>query len=229
MPRALRTAKQAVTWGRGQHRDRGTEWRALCLSFVRQSWGLPGVYGSAKEAWQRARKKHPYNGNPDSIPYGAPVFSDRPGGSTWGHVFLAGGRTKAGKRIFWSNDIAVSGGITPVTIDAFQRRWGHEILGWSEDLNGYNLNLKLPGKKKPAKPPETVRHQDVPGWWVVDTATINGRARPSEQAKIKFRRTRGRQVNVVEAVRHEGRLWLKTDKDTYYAAEYMKPRGGRRK
>lgn len=229
MARARRSAGQAVAWGRSQHRDRGTEWRGLCLSFVRQAWGLPAVYGSAKEAWRHARKKHPWNGDVDEIPYGAAVFSDRPGGSVWGHVFLAGGTTKTGRRIFWSNDISMSGGINPVTIDAFERRWGHQILGWTEDLNGYDLNLKLPDRGKPDRRPTQVAHSEVPGWWVVDTDTINGRAGPSEQARIKWRRTRGRQVNVVAALSHEGQLWLKTDKGTYYAAEYMRPKEGRRK
>lgn len=225
MPRASRSAQQAVAWGRGQHRDRGREWRALCLSFVRQSWGLPGVYPSAKAAWHGARKRHNYTGV-DDIPYGAAVFSDRPGGSTYGHVFLAGGKTRGGKRVFWSNDISISGGISPVTIDAFTRRWGHEILGWTEDLNGYDLNL--PGIRKRSRP-TTVERKHIPGWWHVDTRLLNGRTRPSTSAKIKFRRRRGRKVYIVRAVRHEGRIWFRTNKATWYAAEYLKPgKGGRR-
>lgn len=221
MPRAKRTAKQAVTWGRGQHRDRGREWRGMCLSFVRQSWGLPGGVPHANAAWRGARKKHPYNGNPDSIPYGAPVWSDRPGGSTYGHVFLAGGKTKNGKRIFWSNDISVSGGISPVTIDAFERRWGHRILGWAEDLNGYDLNLGPRPGAKPAAKPNPVQRANVPGWFRVTASRLNGRARPSTSAKIKRKLSRGRKVKAVHAVRAGGRVWFRTNKGVWYAAEYL--------
>ena len=233
MPRATRTAAQAVAWGRGQHHDRGREWRALCLSFVRQAWGLPGVYPHANAARRGCRKFHPWTGNVDDIPYGAPVWSDKPGGSLYGHIFLAGGKTKDGKRIFWSNDISVSGGISPVTIDAFTNRWGHRILGWGEDLNGYDLNLPGAGAKK--KPPKRIKHKAVPGWWTVDTKTLNGRVRPSTGAKVTKKKRRGAKVRVDRAVHHEGRMWVRSDRGTWFAAgpafkaDYIRPRGRRKK
>lgn len=238
MPRASRTAQQAVAWGRGQHRDLGAEWRALCLSFVRQSWGLPAVYGTANEAWRHARHKHAWSGNVDDIPYGAPVWSDKPGGSVFGHVFLAGGTTKTGRRIFWSNDIGVTGGISPVTIDAFTDRWGHRILGWAEDLNGYSLNLRDSAESSAAdKRPKDVDIKDVPGWWVVDTDALNGRSRPSTTARITKRKHKRAKIKVDRAVHHENRLWLRSDKGTWFAAsdegdftaDYLKPRAGGRK
>lgn len=234
MARATRTPAQAVAFARNQHQSGSTRWGAMCLSLVRQAWGLPGGVPHANAAWAAARKKHSYNGNPDSIPYGAAVFSDRPGGSKYGHVFLAGGKTKKGRRIFWSNDIGGYGRVSPVTIDAFTSRWGHRILGWTEDLNGYDLNLN--NKKSTAKPPKKVTVNGVPGMWLVDTATLNFRARPSTKARITGKRHKGAKVAVVQAVDHQGRRWFKTRKygtwcaaGPKFSAQYVKRRKGMRK
>jgi hypothetical protein len=56
-------------------------------------------------------------------------------------VFLAGGYNHKGVRIFRSTDIAVLGGVSVCTLEDIQDRWGHEILGWTDDLNGYDLHL----------------------------------------------------------------------------------------
>lgn len=230
MPRATRSAKAAVAWIRNQHRIGSTAWGGMCLSDCRQAWGLPGVYPSAKEAWEHARKKHRFT-NENDIPYGAPVWSDRPGGSTFGHVFIAGGRNKQGRRIFWSNDIGGFGRISPVTLDAFRTRWGHEIIGWAGDLNGYDLNLGGRAKRsKPSKPPKRIDHKEVPGWWAVDTEVLNGRAHPSTRAKITKKKRNGAKVKITKAVHHDGRLWLRSSKGTWYAggpkfeAEFLKPK-----
>ncbi|MGH3357240.1 MAG: hypothetical protein ACRDO7_00455 [Nocardioidaceae bacterium] len=234
MPRATRSAKEAVAWIRNQHRIGSTAWGGMCLSDCRQAWGLPGVYPSAKVAWANAKKKHRFT-NEDAIPYGAPVWSDRPGGSTFGHIFLAGGTDKNGRRIFWSNDIGGFGRIVPVSLDAFRTRWGHEILGWAEDLNGYDLNVDGTSKPKPAKPAKKIDHEHVPGWFVVDTAALNGRAHPSTRATITKKKLKGAKVKVTTAVHHDDRLWLRSDKGTWFAAgptfkaEFLRPRAGERK
>lgn len=144
-------SKEASALSRLQVAAPTEDWTRLCLRFVRKMWGLPMVYGTAREAWQKAEKKHPYT-NVHDIPHGAPVFS-RPVGDETGawHVFIAGGYWKEKKngrivstRIFRSNDIKEIGSIHPVEISTFVERWGHEILGWTEDLNGYDLDLPKP-------------------------------------------------------------------------------------
>lgn len=154
-PPKTRDAIEAVKFARHETQDRSRDWTRLCLMFVRMSWDLPYKYPSAQVAWNMTpnKHKHKYVGV-GKIPYGAPVFSRRIGApaSDSGHVFLACGYTngniKTGTRVFRSNDIGRTGYISPVSIDAFAARWGHEILGWASWLNGYALDLpKAPASR----------------------------------------------------------------------------------
>lgn len=136
----MRTDRTAVAWAREQWAHGGTGWYRMCLAFVHECWALPSKYPTALSAWENAKHRHSYKGV-DEIPMGAPVFSNR-AGDRFGHVFIAGRRNLAGQRIFYSNDVKRRGGIDPVTIDFFPSRWGHTILGWTSDLNGFTLPLK---------------------------------------------------------------------------------------
>jgi hypothetical protein len=227
MPNATRSASEAVAWIRHQHDVGSTAWGGMCLSDCRQAWGLPGVYANANEARRHCKKFHKYTGDPDDIPYGAPVWSDRPGGSTYGHIFIAGGHNRQGRRIFWSNDIGSYGRISAVTIDAFRSRWGHEILGWGEDLNGYALNLpKSPNQKKHDehdKPPVKVDVKGVPGFMEVQVNNLNARSGPSGKAKIHHHRDKGYKFHAVKAVRNDGRVWVRSKDGWWFANEYLDP------
>ena len=122
-----------------------------CLQSVRESWRLPFKYGTAEAARKGAKAFHPWTGDTEDIPFGAPVWSKRIGAPAddAGHVFMAGGHAAKGDRIFWTVDAVRLGETDPVTIDFFSEKWGHEILGWAEDLNGYDLNLPLsPNERK---------------------------------------------------------------------------------
>lgn len=116
-----------------------------CLQSVRESWQLPMVYGTARDARIHAKNFHPWTGKENDVPYGAPVFSRRPGAGPDDaeHVFMCGGHDGTGRRIFWSVDVKHLGETDPIYIEFLVERWGHEILGWSGDLNGYDLNLPL--------------------------------------------------------------------------------------
>jgi len=129
-------------------RTGNTDWNRLCLKFVRTCWGLPAVHPTAAIAWEKAEDKHTFTRQRD-IPYGAPVFTRRPdaGPDDSGHILLAGGYNRHGVRIFRSTDIKIHGGISACTLDDIRERWGHEILGWTGDLNGYDLNLPPAGKR----------------------------------------------------------------------------------
>lgn len=154
LPEAPVRPLAAVVFARNEAQSGRTDFLRLCLKFVRLSYSLPPVYPSARVAWQSAKRKHKWTGDVEDIPFGAPVFSKGPNdgpNDAW-HVFLACGRDKSGVRIFRSNDILVKGGISTVRIEAFTERWGHTILGWTEDLNGFDLNLPpSPNERKAAK------------------------------------------------------------------------------
>ena len=71
--------------------------------------------------------------------------------------------------------------------------------------------------EEPAKPPpaKTTRY-------VVTASTLNGRKGPSTKAAIKTQRKRGFVLGIVRSVKAEGRTWLVTEFNTYYAAEYCR-------
>lgn len=142
MPDAPVNAVQANAHAREVVRSGETNLHRMCLKFVRECWGLPAKYPTAAIAWDNAESKHPFR-TVEVIPYGAPVFSQRPdaGDDDSGHVFLAGGYTRKGVRIFRSTDIHTLGGVSVCTIEDLQEKWGHKILGWTSDLNGYDLHL----------------------------------------------------------------------------------------
>jgi len=142
LPDAPVTAREANANAREIVRLGETDWHRLCLKFVRECWGLPAAEPTAAKAWENAKGKHKFTKVRD-IPYGAPVFSRRPdaGPNDSGHIILAGGWNHRGVRIFRSVDITVQGGVSVCTLDDLRERWGHEILGWTDDLNGFNLNL----------------------------------------------------------------------------------------
>ena len=129
------TAHDAVSNARDAVRSGATDWLRLCLRFVRQCWELPMVEPTAASAWKNAKDKHDWTGDPDDIPYGAPVFSRKRGApaNDAGHVFITGGHWVTGPnkgiRIFRSNDILVQGGISAVAITDIIEKWDHEILG----------------------------------------------------------------------------------------------------
>lgn len=132
----------------------GIDWQGFCLKFVRTCWNLNAKFPTAAKAWEGSKDKHSWTGDTEDIPFGAPVFSYRPdaGPNDAGHVFIAGGHSEDGKRIFRSTDIKRLGSIDCVPIEAFTERWGHKILGWTGDLNGVSLNLPpSPNERKAAK------------------------------------------------------------------------------
>lgn len=143
-------SKEANRFARHEVQHPSIDWYRWCLKFVRTAWGLPMKYATARDAWENGTQVA-YTGNPNDIPFGAPVFSKaRNAGpdDSW-HVFLAGGFfPKRQDRLFRSTDIVAHGRISPVPIQAFIDRWDHEILGWTRDLNGQTLNLPKPPRQR---------------------------------------------------------------------------------
>lgn len=103
-----------------------------CLKWVRTCWGVGSLYGSAIEAWNGARKKHPGDRNP---PTGAPCFYR---GGTYGHIVVF--RERGSSKIR-STDCQTAGRVSNDALSWPERTWGQTYLGWTEDLNGVELPI----------------------------------------------------------------------------------------
>ena len=112
-----------------------------CQKYVRDPcWRVPSLYGSAIDAWNGARRRHPGDRNP---PAGAPCYYS---GGNYGHAVISvgGGRIR-------STDCPTSGRVNDTDLAWPERTWGYTYLGWTEDLNG----VTLPGlDPTPPPPPE---------------------------------------------------------------------------
>lgn len=98
-----------------------------CLQWVRIDWEIGSLYASAIDAWNGAKYRHPGDRNP---PKGAPLFYR---GGNYGHIVIA---KEDGMR---STDCTYSGHVDNAAINWPEIHWGHEYLGWTEDLNGIRL------------------------------------------------------------------------------------------
>lgn len=103
----------------------------MCLKYVRTWWEIGSAYGSAIEAWNGARFKHPGDRTP---PKGAPLFYR---GGQYGHIVICD-PDHEGQR---GTDCHGSGDVSDEDIAWVERAWGYEYLGWTEDLNGVTLPL----------------------------------------------------------------------------------------
>ena len=118
---------QAVQNGRAVHRyDQG-----YCQKYVRDPcWRVGSLYGSAIEAWNGARDKHPGDRTP---PEGAPCYYR---GGSYGHAVISvgGGRIR-------STDCTSATYVNNANLAWPERAWGYEYLGWTGDINGVVLPL----------------------------------------------------------------------------------------
>lgn len=121
------TAEQAVKNANKTHQYP----QGYCLMFVRdQCWQIGSLYGSAIEAWNGARHKHPGDRHP---PLGAPCFYS---GGRYGHIVIWNQRGP-----MRSTDCTEAGQVSDADLDWPVRVWGDTYLGWTEDLNGVQLPL----------------------------------------------------------------------------------------
>jgi hypothetical protein len=105
----------------------------MCQQFVRHPcWEVPPLYGSAIEAWNGARHKHPGDRNP---PLAAPLYFR---GGKYGHAVIA----VAPRQVMRSTDCRTRGQVSDEQISWIEQHWGYEYLGWTEDLNGVLLPLR---------------------------------------------------------------------------------------
>jgi hypothetical protein len=104
----------------------------MCLQWVRgPCWGIGSLYGSAIEAWNGAKFKHPGDRHP---PKGAPMFYK---GGQYGHIVISRGDGE----LMRSTDCTSTGRVSNEDLDWIVTHWGRDYLGWTEDLNGVRLPL----------------------------------------------------------------------------------------
>jgi hypothetical protein len=102
-----------------------------CQQYVRgPCWEVGSLYGSAIEAWNGARYKHPGDRNP---PKGAPCYYR---GGQYGHAVISvgGGRIR-------STDCTSRSMVSEVALSWPETSWGYTYLGWTEDINGVRLPI----------------------------------------------------------------------------------------
>lgn len=120
-----------------------------CLREVRECLAVASQAQWAAQAWEQAKFKHfaPNDSKTlsaflKSIPRGVPIFWR--GGALvkingkWvrpGHVALSTGWASN----CFSTDILRGGYFDKVPITLIHSKWGHEFLGWTEDLNGVKV------------------------------------------------------------------------------------------
>jgi hypothetical protein len=144
------TPDQAVANGRKVN----TYDTGMCQKFVRdQCWRVPSLYGSAIEAWNGAKDKHPGDRNP---PPGAPCYYR---GGQYGHAVISvgGGRIR-------STDCTTTSKVGEVALSWPETSWGYAYLGWTGDLNG----ITLPDLTPPPPPGD-----DMPEYVSVATGPID--------------------------------------------------------
>jgi len=127
----MRTAAEAVAWGRAEITHPTQNWHDECKSFVRQSYDInPSLAASAHAEWELVPAAQKHTG--DDAPEGTAVF--------WApnHVALS---TGGGKVL--STDIERVGKVDEVNTGLIKERWGLELLGWSTWFDGHDIGLTV--------------------------------------------------------------------------------------
>lgn len=135
------TQAQAVDFAYDQVLHGPAAYHELCLGFAMDAYGVRAAAASwgaahlprnsARAVWDDAVKRGHAVVTTDlsQAPYGALCFSGCTQ-TTFGHVFVIGGRTKTGERVCYSTDVARSGHVDRVPPSWFGQHWGHQINGW---------------------------------------------------------------------------------------------------
>lgn len=136
-------------YARKEHESRSRDWTGWCAVFTRTAFGAPAIgdhdgdgAADAEDVWKAAKHKHPET-NPARIPRGVPVFWSG-GAGDHGHAAVS-----AGNALMWSTDVKRPGYVDLVPIDDVRRKWGLQLLGWTEDING--VSVYVPPAPAPPK------------------------------------------------------------------------------
>lgn len=134
-----RTPDQALAAALTESNRPSRDWTGMCMRFTRMMYGVAAVGdydgdgdADAVDGWKSAKRKHPTK-DPYDIPRGVPVFW-RGGPKGYGHAAISVGGGQ-----MWSTDIQRRGKVDLAPIAEVERKWGLELLGWAEDINGVTL------------------------------------------------------------------------------------------
>lgn len=98
-----------------------------CLQFTRECFDVAALYGSAIDAWNGARVRHPGDRNP---PPAVPVYFSTP--SVYDHVAI---RTEGSNVVSTFNEEVRRFS----SIADIERQFSGTYLGWAEDINGVTV------------------------------------------------------------------------------------------
>lgn len=126
-------------------------WAGWCHAAVREGFGIPAAvgYGSATQAWEKAERRHKNRTFPKAA---VPLFF-KLAGEPSGHVVV---RLTNGKVVTTGLN---STHMTFSSLEALLKRWPSlTYLGWTEDLNGYDIITGYSANPpKPSKPSKGVK------------------------------------------------------------------------
>lgn len=134
-----RTSEQALAAALTESARPSRDWSGLCMRFTRMMYGIAAVGdydgdgdADAVDGWKSARHKHPTS-DPDAIPRGVPVFWSG-GRNGYGHAAISVGGGQ-----MWTTDLVRWGEVDLAPIADVRRKWGLELLGWAEEINGVRV------------------------------------------------------------------------------------------
>lgn len=153
MSESPRTVEQALAFARAEHEDATMDWDGYCQRFVRMSYGIPSLFGSAWAQWLGADDEDRHaGGDPEDAPLGSALCFK--GTGPYGHIDLAARDSGS-----WSNDILRRGEIDWCLRTAPTTKWGQGYLGYLTAVNDYDLQLSTPAS--PPKPKHDKRYHGI--------------------------------------------------------------------
>lgn len=153
----VRTARQAIAWGKAQMVAKIDAYKGLCLMFVRLCLGIDPLAPDAITAWDMAKTKR--RCTPAEARRGHAGFFR---GGKHGHVVLCLGSGRC-----LTNDTGAPGTINVALIADIERAWGYVFLGDTSDLNG----------ERPAPAPRARKRQTSREWRLAFLRNARARAR----------------------------------------------------
>ena len=129
----MRSGREAANQMQQWHIANKSGVKGFCLKICRQAWGIRAKYPSAISSWNNTPKKNKFT-DPMTAPIGATHFWK---GGKFGHVAIAA--DKPG--YVWSTDLPIKDKIGRIYYTDVDKKWGYKYLGWTNKLNGVDLNV----------------------------------------------------------------------------------------
>jgi hypothetical protein len=142
-----RTGQAAIDYARSRIGPNAMPASGYCLQFVRQCFDVGSYYGSAIDAWNGAKVRHPGDRNP---PPAVPLYFLTP--SQYDHVTFNVSPTEVIST--FNADVRAFNGISSI-----EANFDGTYLGWAEDING--VTIYTPGGDDDMTPEQAQQLQDL--------------------------------------------------------------------